>query len=139
MTTLLASEEVLAVAGGRWAACLNHYDTGGGCMVISQQVDECVYVVGQDDFLVGRYRLDEWLGDSDQTEVALIDCLDAEGAWLVLTSLRKGCLLWQCGACDGWIFTSDRPRIGVLRCSTCAAPGAISRRAGRLARGLDGS
>ena len=112
MRTIQAAAEIIALVGGTWDASLNHYDTGGGCMATTQQVDEWVFVVAQDDFLVGRHTLDEWLGESAQTDVPLIDCLDAEGAWLMLKHLREDCLVWQCGACDAWIFTIDRPRVG---------------------------
>lgn len=131
MMTMQASEAVVALVGGPWEASLNHYDAGGGCMVATQQVDEWVYVVGQDDFLVARYTLEEWLGDSKQTEAPGIDCLDAEGTWLMLQHFREDCFLWQCGACDAWIFTSNRPRVGVLRCSTCGDGGVDFRHADR--------
>lgn len=126
-----ASHEVLNHAGGAWDASLNFYDTGGGCMVTTQQVDEWVYVVGQDDFRVGRYSLAEWLGTEDQSTVPLMECDDAEQAWELLRLLREDCLLWQCGACDAWIFTSNRPRVGVLACSTCGDGGVDFRHADR--------
>lgn len=126
-----ASEEVLKHAGGAWDGSLNFYDTGGGCMVTTQQVDEWVYVVGQDDFRVGRYSLAEWLGKEDQSDAPLMECDDAEQAWELLRLLREDCFLWQCGACDGWIFTSNRPRIGILACSTCGDGGVDFRHADR--------
>lgn len=52
-----------------------------------------------------------------------MECENAEQAWELLRVLREDCLVWQCGSCDGWIFTSNRPRVGVLRCSTCGQPG----------------
>lgn len=125
------SEEVLHHAGGAWDASLNHYDTGGGCMVTTQQVDEWVYVVGQDDFRIGRYSLAQWTGEVAQEEVPLMDCDDAIQAWELLRLLREDCFLWQCGACDAWIFTSNRPRVGVLRCSTCGDGGLDFRHADR--------
>jgi hypothetical protein len=126
-----ASEAVLRHAGGGWDASLNHYDTGGGCMVTTQQVDEHVYVVGQDDYAVVRYTLDEWLGKSAQTEGQFIEADNAEQAWELLRVLREDCLLWQCGGCDAWMFTSNRPRIGVLQCSTCGDGGVDFRHADR--------
>src|SRR5262245_33518921 len=60
------SQEVVAFAGGSSSALLNHYGTGGNTMVTTQQVDEWVFVVGQDDFNVARYTLAEWLGESEQ-------------------------------------------------------------------------
>lgn len=60
-----------------------------------------------------------------------MDCDDAEQAWELLRLLRQDCLLWQCGACDAWIFTSNRPRIGVLRCSICVGGGVDFRHADR--------
>lgn len=115
-----ASEQVVAVAGGAWDVSLNLYDTGGGCMVATQQVDDYVYCVGQDDFFLARHDLSGWLGETDQPDPPVIECFDAEGAWEMLKHLREDCLVWKCGACDGWIFTSNRPRIGILRCSTCS-------------------
>lgn len=126
-----ASEAVIEHAGGAWDASLNHFDSGGGCMVTTQQVDEWVYVVGQDDFAVGRYTLGEWTGDEPQSEVPLMECDDAEQAWEMFRLLRQDCLVWQCGACSAWIFTSNRPRIGVLRCSTCGDGGVDFRHADR--------
>ena len=37
-------------------------------MVTTLQVDDCVYVVGQDDFRVARYTLGEWIGEEDQED-----------------------------------------------------------------------
>lgn len=118
-----ASEKVLEHAGGALDASLNHYNTGGNCMVTTQQVDEWVYVVGQDDFSVCRYTLDEWTGLGSQDDVPMIECDDEVQAWELLRLLRQDCLLWQCEACSGWIFTSNQPRIGVLRCSSCVTGG----------------
>lgn len=126
-----ASEWLLVEAGGSWGASLNHYDTGGGCMVTSQQIDEWVYVVGQDDFRVCRYSLVEWLGERDQGDPPFIEADDAMQSWELLQVLRDGCLLWQCGECDAWIFTTNRPRIGRLRCSTCSGAGVDFRHADR--------
>lgn len=113
------SEEVLAVAGGVWHASLNHFDSGGGCMVTTQQVDEHVYVVGQESFAVARYDLAGWLNEVDQPEPPMIECFDSEGAWEMLRYLRRDCLVWRCGACDAWISRSTKPLVGVLHCSTC--------------------
>jgi hypothetical protein len=132
-----ASEWVVAHAGGAWDASLNHYDTGGGCMVATQQVDEWVYVVGQDDFRVARYSLAEWCGEEEQGDPPVVETDDAEQAWELLRLLRDDCYLWQCGACDAWIFTSNRPRIGVLRCSTCGEPGVDFRHADRHVGGAE--
>lgn len=127
-----ASEQVLETAGGAWNASLNHYDTGGGCMVTTQQVDEWVYVVGQDDFAIMKHTLAGWLGeDAQEVEPPTIECDDAVSAWDILRVLREDCLIWQCGGCDSWIFTSNRPRIGVLRCSSCRAGGVDFRHADR--------
>jgi hypothetical protein len=131
MACMQASEAVLEHAGGAWDASLNHYNTGGNCMVTTQQVDEWVYVVGQDDFKVGRYTLAGWLGETDQSEPQFIEADDAEQAWELLRLMRQDCLIWQCGACDAWIFTSNRPRIGVLQCSTCGDGGVDFRHADR--------
>ena len=121
---MLASARLVEFAGGAWEASLNHYDTGGGCMVTTQQVDEFVYVVGQDDFTVSRHLLQEWIGEVDSPEPSpTIECDDARMAWELFRALREDCLLWQCGACDAWIFTSHRPRIGVLGCATCGNGG----------------
>lgn len=128
---MLPSEDVVAAAGGAWHASLNHFDTGGGCMVATQQVDEHVYVVDQEGFAVARYDLAGWLNKVDQPEPPMIDCFDADGAWEMLQHLRQDCLVWQCGACDAWIFTSDRPQAGVLRCSTCGDGGVDFRHADR--------
>lgn len=127
-----ASQAVLALAGGAWDASLNHYGTGGNCMVTTQQIDEWVYVVGQDEFNVARYTLDEWLGMSDRdTDPQVMTCDTAEMAWELLRLLREDCMLWQCGACDAWLFTSNRPRIGLLQCSTCGDGGVDFRHADR--------
>lgn len=128
---MLPNEAVVAAAGGASRASLNHFDTGGGCTVTTQQVDEHVYVVGQDDFAVARYDLAGWFNEVDQPEPPMIECLDAGGAWEMLRHLRRGCLVWRCYACDAWIFTSTRPSTGVIRCSTCAGGGIDLRHADR--------
>lgn len=125
------SEAVIERAGDAWTASLNHFDSGGGCMVTTQQIDEHVYVVGQETFAVARYDLAGWLNEVDQPDPPMIECFDAEGAWEMLRHLRQDCFVWQCGACDGWIFTTTRPRIGVLQCSTCATGGVDFRHADR--------
>ena len=126
-----ASQELLELAGGSYMGSLNHYDAGGGCMVTTQQVDEWVYSVGQDRFDVARYSLADWLGEEDQPDSPFIEAGSAEEAWELLRVLREDKLIWQCGACDAWIFTSNRPRIGVLRCSTCGDGGVDFRHADR--------
>ncbi len=127
-----ASQAVLEFAGGGYEASLNHYQVGGNTYVTTVQLDRWVYVVGQDDFNVGRYDLDAWLGrNKSDVEPDMIECDDPEQAWELLRLVREGALLWQCGACDGWIFTEDRPRIGVLECSTCCDGGVDFRHADR--------
>lgn len=126
-----ASEAVLQHAGGTWDASLNNYITGGNCMVTTQQIDDTVYVVGQDTFDVAKYSLAEWLGEDDQPDPPFIEADDAVQAWELLRVLREGCLVWQCGSCDAWIFTSNRPRVGILRCSTCSDGGVDFRHADR--------
>lgn len=126
-----ASEAVVDLAGGAYRGSLNFYNAGGGCMVATVQIDETVYVVGQDDFSIGRYSLDEWAGVDGVEEVPLIPAADKKEALDVLNVLREDTLLWQCGACDSWIHTSNRPRIGILRCSTCGDGGVDFRHADR--------
>lgn len=132
-----ASESVVAVAGGAWDASLNLYSTGGNCLVATQQVDEWVYVVGQDTFNIARYSLTEWIGEEEQQDPPFIECDDETMAWELLRTLRDDCLVWQCGACDAWIFTSNRPRVGRLRCSTCRDGGVDFRHADRHVGGDD--
>lgn len=132
-----ASQVVTQYAGDAFEASLNLYSTGGNCMVVTEQVDEWVYVVGQDTFDVARYTLAEWNGEVEQSDPPYIECDDERMVWELLTSLRDGCLLWQCGACDGWIFTSNRPRVGRLRCSTCGGGGVDFRHADRNVGGRD--
>lgn len=132
-----ASEAVLQHSGGAWDASLNHYSVGRNCMVTTQQVDEWVYVVGQDDFSIGRYSLSEWTGEAEHGDVSMIECDDEVRAWELLRVLRQDCFLWQCGGCNAWIFTSNRPRIGVLGCSTCGTGGVDFRHADRHS-GADG-
>lgn len=131
------SEAVVDMAGGAGTASLNFFDTGGGCMVVTQQVDEYVYVVGQHSYTVARYDLAGWLNEVDQPEPPIIECFDAEGTWEMLQHLRRDCLVWQCGACDAWLFTSDRPLIGLLRCASCGDGGIDFRHADQHA-GEDG-
>lgn len=135
--TVQASEMVLEVAGGAWNASLNHYGTGGNCLVTTVHVDESVYVVGQEDFAVAKYTLEGWLGGADQADPPVIECGTAGEAWELLRLVREGCLVWQCGACDAWIFTSNRPRVGVLRCSTCQNGGVDFRHGDRHIGGSD--
>jgi hypothetical protein len=132
-----ASESVVAFAGGAWDASLNLYSTGGNCLVTTQQVDEWVHVIGQDTFNIARYTLAEWIGEEDQADPPFIECDDAQMAWELLRTLREDCLVWQCGGCDAWIFTSNRPRVGRLKCSTCGDAGVDFRHADRHVGGED--
>ena len=121
------AERLLERAGGAWEADLNHYDTDGGCMATTQQIDKWVYVVGQDNSRVARYTLAEWLGEEDQHDPPFIDADDAV-RWCgeLFRVLREDCLVWQCGACDAWIFTSSRPRMGVLAGPRAVSPASTS-------------
>lgn len=125
-----ASRVVLEHAGGTWVASLNHYELPVFGAVTTIQVDEFVFCVRSQSFDVIRVGLAGWL-KQDMTDAQVIDCDTAEQAWELLRHVRDGCLLWQCGACDGWIFTSNRPRIGVLGCSTCGDGGVDFRHADR--------
>lgn len=125
------SQALLVAAGGAWDASLNHYDVGGGRVVTTQQIDEFVYVVGKDDFNVARYTLTGWLEESKQADASYIECDDAVMAWELLRLIRANCLVWQCGGCDSWIFTSNCPRVGRLQCSTCGDGGVDFRHADR--------
>lgn len=133
-----ASEEVLEVAGGAWDASLNHYGAGGNCMVTTLQIDDRVYVVGQDDYTICKQSVDDWCGIDSSERVEEIVAETAEDAWAILRLLREDCYVWQCGACDGWMFTSNRPRVGVLRCSTCGGGGVDFRHADRHVGGEEG-
>lgn len=129
---LLACDAVVALAGGPYEASLNVYgaDTARVCTV---QVDTWVYAVGAADFAVSRYDLEAWLNAPKPhvASAATIEADTAEQAWELLRHVREDALLWQCGACDGWIFTTGRPRIGVLGCSTCGDGGVDFRHADR--------
>lgn len=129
-----ASGQVVEAAGGAWSASLNYYDAGGGGFVVTQQVDEHVYVIGEQDFGVAHYDLTGWLNKVGQPNSSTIECSDAGDAWNVLRHLRAGSLLWQCDACDAWIFTSNRPRVGSLQCSTCGDGAVDFRQDDRWAR-----
>lgn len=124
-----ASIEVVELAGGTDAAAINLEDTGGGCMAATLQLDEWVYVVGQDDYSVGRYSLAKWLGEIEQTEAPFIEADDAVQALELLNAVRSGAMVWQCGACfdgtRGWIHTSNRPRVGILACAACGREGGV--------------
>lgn len=120
--TAQASQEVVIVAGGSWAASLMHSNTGGGCMVTTQQIDDRVYVVGQDDFTVAAYSSPGWLGEAEE-EPELIEAESARDAWELLQHLRRDCALHQCTSCHGWLFVSEPSRVGRLRCGTCGSLG----------------
>lgn len=119
-----ASEEVLALAGGRWKGGLNHYLHWGRRLVTTVQVDEAIWVVDQDDYSISRHALEEWVSGSDRSAGRTVTkCPDAATAWATLKEARDDCFVWQCGACDGWIYTAVRPVTGVLQCSTCGDGG----------------
>lgn len=130
-----ASEAVVAQAGGPWEAKLNHYERDGGPLVCTVQVDEWVHTVGHQDFSVRRYSLAEWITSTDESQAQVIEADDVTMALELLNLVREDCLLWQCGSCAdgtrGWIYTSNRPRIGVLRCSSCGEGGVDFRHADR--------
>ena len=132
-----ASESLVAFAGGAWNASLNLYSTGGNCLVATQQVDMSVNVVGQDSFDMARYAVTQWIGEVEQSDPPFIERGDEEIAWELLRIPHADCLLWQRGACDAWIFTSNRPRVGRLRCSTCGDGGVDFRHADRHIQGDD--
>lgn len=90
-----------------------------------------MYVVGPQTFAVTRYELDEWLASPGSGASQPIDCDDSTQAWELLKAIREDCLLWQCGGCDAWIHTSNRPRVGILQCSTCGDGGVDFRHADR--------
>lgn len=115
-----ASQEVLLAAGGAEANHLSHWNSGGGCMVTTQQVDATVYVVGQDDFTVGVYTTEAWLGEADD-EPGLIEAEDASAAWKAVQSVRTGCTLHRCEPCESVVFVSEHQRVEALRCATCGA------------------
>lgn len=114
-----ASEEVLEVAGDAWDASLNQYGAGGDCTVTTQQIGDRVYLIGQDDFTIVSQSVSDWCGEDSSGDVHEVEAADANEAWKLLKHLRKDCLLWQCRACVAWIYTSNQPRIGILRCSIC--------------------
>ncbi|MCP3420351.1 hypothetical protein [Nocardioides pinisoli] len=116
-----ASEEVVAAAGGdAYAAALNHFNTGGNCMVTTVQLDGRVFVVGQDDHSVLEYTLSCWNElDCEEGEPVEHHCHDAMAALAFLDGVRRGSLVWQCGGCDAWIHTAGQPHIGVLPCHHC--------------------
>lgn len=125
-----AGRAVLQVAGGAYEASLNHFESPTLGMVTTIQIDEFVYVVASEAFDVTRFTLAQW-SSGNTSDGQVIECDTAQQAWELLRHLREDCLLWQCGACDAWIFTSNRPRIGVLRCSTCSDGGVDFRHADR--------
>ena len=133
---------MVAHAGGAWTASLNLYVRAGGQLVCTVQVDEWVHVVGQTDFSVRRYSLAEWIDGADESQVQVIEADHATMALELLNLVREDCLLWQCGSCAdgtrGWIYTSNRPRIGVLRCSSCGEGGIDFRHADRHFGGGEG-
>lgn len=126
-----ASERVVSKAGGAWASSLNLYSDDDLGIVATQQIDNWVYVIGQDRFDIIRYELTAWTDGRTPDEHPVIECEDETTAWDLLKVLRQDCLVWQCGACDAWIHTTDRPRIGVLQCSTCRTGGVDFRHADR--------
>lgn len=89
-------------------------------MVTTQQIDDRVYVVGQDDFTVGVYPVHVWLGEADENP-EWIDCRTAEDAWALLQAVREHCLVHQCRKCRGWLFASARERLDQLTCGSCGS------------------
>lgn len=128
-------------AGGAWESSLNLYERAENHLVCTVQVDEWVYAVGDPDFNVRRCGLAEWIDGADESHAQVIEADDATMALELLNLMRDACFVWQCGSCAdgtrGWIYTSNRPRIGVLRCSSCGDAGIDFRHADRHARGPD--
>lgn len=120
---MVASDAVVAAAGGNaWRAGLNHFDTGGRCMVTSVQVDRRVFVVGQDEFTVLEYDVDTWNQQEEEEPVEHL-CVDAASALALLEDRKRDQMTWQCGGCDAWIYTTHQPHIGVLECHVCGNGG----------------
>jgi len=126
-----AIDRLVDFAGGAWNASLNLYTTGRNRKVVTHQIDEWVYAVCQDSVNITRFSLNEWIGEAELADPPFFDCDDERMAWELLTTLREDCLLWQCGACDSWIFARNRPRVGRLQCSTCRDGGVDFRHADR--------
>jgi hypothetical protein len=132
---MLPADAVLAVAGGAWEGSLNRLDRPPAPVVVTLQIDELVFAIGEEDFAIRKYGLAEWFDPAREPEDR-IEAATPEDAFALLELLRQDAFVWQCGTCDSWIFTSNRPRIGVLGCSTCRVGGVDFRHADR-AVGID--
>lgn len=130
MTTV---DDLLAAAGGPNSASLNIVDLGAAGRLVVQQVDKQLFVVGEDSYDVMTYSLASWLHADGQELHALqvTPGRDADEVWWLLKDTRAGGLTWQCGACDAWIFTRERPQMGVLPCGMCRDGGIDFRHADR--------
>lgn len=120
-----ASQEVFALAASEANDSLSLTDTGGGCLAATLTLDDRVFVVGQDDYYVAEYSIDEWHGVDGVEDPPLRLARDAREALDLLNLLREDALTWRCRVpgCGAAIYTSNRPRVGTLRCGACGGVG----------------
>lgn len=128
-----ASQEVVALAASEDNESLTLTNTGGGCMAATLTVDDRVFVVGQDDYSVAEYSIDEWHGIDGIEDPPIRLARDSREALDLLNLLREDALIWRCRVpgCGAAIYTSYRPRVGTLRCGACGGVGVDVRDEGR--------
>lgn len=114
-----ASAEVAALAGDLKAAGLNYVNTGGGCYVVTAQVDNKVFVVGQDDYGVAEIRAVEWAGLNTEDEDPIEHLADdAPDTLTILTDRVAGATKHQCG-CSSWIHVRPGTQLADVMCGEC--------------------
>lgn len=97
-------------------------DTGGGCLCLSLQVDDTVYVVGQDTFDVAAYGVAEWW-HGGAGNAPLVECPAAALAAGFLRHAVAHTRLFHCGGCGAPIHVKHTYTSGVTPCAFCADGG----------------
>lgn len=117
-----ASAEVAGIAGDLDAAGLNYMNTGGNCYVVTAQVDNAVFVVGQDDYGAHEFKATAWAGLADEDEDPIEMPADTAADTLtLLTERTAGAAKYQC-ACGSWIHVSETIRPADVTCGECGSP-----------------
>lgn len=122
-----SSQEVLIVAGGTCEGSIEHYNAGGGCMVTTLQLDDQMFVIGQDDFTIVKMTVDDWCGEDSSEN---FEEFQVEGARTPGTFSDSFAKTASCGSAEratpGSAPVTDR----VSACSVAAPAGTAASTSG---------
>lgn len=115
-----ASAEVAALVGDPDAAGMNYFNTGGNCYVVCVQVDDRVFIVGQDDYEPAEMAVDQWNSTATEDEDPVIHEADtAKAAVDFLTARMAGTTIHRCPTCAQVVHTATPNPGHPIACSGC--------------------